>query len=87
MGQCVDVSPARQVESPVPELISVSWQGPREETTRGGLVREAHPVAVDLPSQVLAPECKESVEKKKASWAVRQEKGNLLEGKERVTGP
>ena len=42
---------------------------------------------VDLPSQVLAPESKASVEKKKASWAVRQEKGNLLEGKERMTGP
>ena len=50
MGRCVDVSPTRQVESPVPELISVSWQGPREGTTRGGLVRGAHTAAVDLPS-------------------------------------
>ena len=58
MGRCVDVSPTRQVESPVPELISVSWQGPREGTTRGGLVRGAHTVAVDLPSQVPTPECK-----------------------------
>ena len=49
-------------------------------------MRGAHPVAVDLPSQVLAPGCKESVEKKKASWAVRQEKGNLFKGKERVAG-
>ena len=35
---------------------------------------------------VSAPECKASAEKKRASQAVRQEKGNLLEGKERVTG-
>ena len=28
-----------------------------------------------------------SAEKKKVSWAIRQEKGNLLEGRERVTGP
>ena len=85
MGQYVDVSPARQVESPIPipELASVSWQDPREGTTGGG---GAHPVAVDLPSPVLAPECKASAEKKRASQAVRQEKGNLLEGKERVTG-
>ena len=26
------------------------------------------------------------VQRKRVSWAVRQEKGNLLEGKERVTG-
>ena len=32
-------------------------------------------------------QCKASAEKKRVSWAVRQEKGNLLEGKERVTGP
>ena len=29
---------------------------------------------------------KASAEKKRVSWAVRQEKGNLLEGKEGVTG-
>ena len=58
MGQCVDVSPARQVESLFQELISVSQQSPREGTTGGGLVRGAHPVAVDLPSQVPTPECK-----------------------------
>ena len=54
MGQYVDVSPARQVESPIPipELTSVSWQDPREGTTGGG---GAHPVAVDLPFQVSAP--------------------------------
>ena len=48
MGQYVDVSPARQVESPIPipELASVSWQDPREGTTGGGLVRGAHPVVV-----------------------------------------
>ena len=86
MGQCVDVSPVRQVESPIPELASVSQQDPREGTTGGGHVRGAHPVAVDLPSQVSAPECKASAERKRASRAVRQEKGNLLEGKERVTG-
>ena len=45
------------------------------------------PSCVALPSQVLAPECKASAEKKRASWAPRQEKGNLLEGNERVTGP
>ena len=87
MGQCVDVSPARQVESPVPDLISVSRPGPRQGTTEGGLVRGAHPVVVDLPSQVSAPERKPSAEKKRASQAVRQDKGNLLEGKETVTGP
>ena len=87
MGPCVDVSPARQVENPSPELVSVSRQGPREGTTAGGLVRGAHPVSVDLPSQGSAPEGKASAEKKRASWAVRQEKGNLLEGKERMTGP
>ena len=81
----MDVSPARQVESPILEIISVSWQ--REGTTGGGLGRRAHPAAVDLPSQVSAPECKASAEKKRSSQAVRQEKGNLLEGKEKVTGP
>ena len=30
----------------------------------------------------LSPYCTASAEKKRASWAVRQEKGNLLEGKE-----
>ena len=54
----MDVSPARQVDGPVRELVSVSRPGPREGTTRGGLVRGAHTVAVDLPSQVPTPECK-----------------------------
>ena len=67
MGQCVDVSPARQVENPVLELISVSQQSPREGTTGGGLVRGAHTDAVDLLSQVSAPECKASAEKKRPS--------------------
>ena len=40
----MDVSPARQVESPDPGLVSVSQQGPREGITGGGLVRRAHPV-------------------------------------------
>ena len=31
--------------------------------------------------------CKVSAEEKGVSWAVRQEKGNILEGNERVTGP
>ena len=87
MGECVHISPTKQVESPVPELFSVSQQGPREGTIRGGLVRGAHPVAVNLLSWVLAPECKARAEKKRASWAVGQEKGNLLQEKERVTGP
>ena len=82
----MDVSLARQVQSPILELVLVSLQGPREGTTRGGLMREAHPIVVDLPSWVSAPECKASAEKKRSSQAVRQEKGNLLEGKERVTG-
>jgi len=73
VGQCVDVSPARQVASPIPELVSVSWQGPREETTEGGLMRGVCSVVVDLPSWVLASECKASAEKKRASWAVREE--------------
>ena len=38
-------------------------------------------------SRFSAPECKASAEKRRASQAVRQEKGNLLEGNERVTGP
>ena len=59
----VDVSPVSQVESPVPELISVSGQGPREGTTGGGLMRGAHPVVVYLPSWVLAPECMVNAEK------------------------
>ena len=82
MGQYVDVSPARQVESPIPipELASVSWQDPREGTTRGGFVKEAHPVVVDLPSWVSAPECKLSAKKKRVSWAVRQ-KGKFIRGK------
>ena len=63
----MDVSPARQVESLFQELISVSQQSPREGTTGGGLVRGAHTDAVDLLSQVSAPECKASAEKKRPS--------------------
>ena len=40
----MDVNPARQGESPILELVSVSQKGLREGTTRGGLVRGAHPV-------------------------------------------
>ena len=74
MGQCVHISPTKQVESPVPELFSVSQQGPREGTTGGGLVRGAHTVAVDLLSQVSAPECKASAEKKRPSRQARKRK-------------
>ena len=69
----MDVSPARKVESPILELVSVSWQGVREETTEGGLVRGTCSVVVDLPSWVSASECKAIAEKKRASWAVREE--------------
>ena len=86
MGQGVHVRPARRVESPVPELISVSRQNPREGITRGGLVRGAHPVVVDLPHQVWVPECKASAEKKRVESGSQARKGNVLEGKERVTG-
>ena len=74
MGWCVHVSPARQVEHPILELVSVSRQGPREGTPGGWLVRGAHPVAVDLPSRILGPESKESAQKKRVSWAVRQKR-------------
>ena len=87
MGWCVDVGPARQVESSVSELVSFSQQGPREGMAGSGLMRGTHPVVVDPSSQVLAPKCKVSAEEKRASRAIRQEKGNLLEGKERVIGP
>ena len=42
MGRCVDVSPARPVERPVLDFVSVSRQGPREGTSGSGLVRGAH---------------------------------------------
>ena len=38
------------------------------------------------PTLILGRDHKASAGKKRASWAVRQEKGNVLEGKERVTG-
>ena len=59
----MDVSPVRQMESPVPELSSVSGQSPREGTAGGGLMRGAHPVLVYLPSWVLAPECTVNAQK------------------------
>ena len=55
-----------------------SWSLPQflvQVQGRGGLVTGAHPVVVDLPSPVSAPECKASAEKKRTSRAVRQEKG------------
>lgn len=42
VGRCVDVSPARPVERPVLDFVSVSRQGPREGTSGSGLVRGAH---------------------------------------------
>lgn len=87
MGWCVDVSPARQVENSVLELVSFSQQGPREGITGSGLMRGTHPVVVDPSSQVLVPKCKVSAEEERASRVIRQEKGNLLEGKERVIDP
>ena len=54
-----------------------SWSFPQflvQVQGRGGLVTGAHPVAMDLSSWVLGPECKASAEKKRASHAVRQEK-------------
>ena len=81
MGRCVDVSPARQVESPILGLISVSWQGPREGTTRDGLGRGAHPVGMDLPSQVLAPECKANAEEKQSKLGSQARKGKFIRGK------
>ena len=33
------------------------------------------------------PLCTASIEKKTVTWAVRQEKGNVLDGNKRVTGP
>ena len=75
-----------QGKSPTLELILVSQKGLREGTTRGGLVRGAHPVVDGSSLACLVPECKASAEKNRASQAFRQEKGNLLEGKERVTG-
>ena len=56
------------MESPAPELVSVSRQGPGEGTTGGGFVREAQPLEVDLLSRVSAPECKASEEKKMGLW-------------------
>ena len=80
MGWCVDISPTRQLESPVPELFSVSQQGSREGTVRGGLVRGDHPVVVNLPSWVLAPGRKASVEKK-SELGSQARKGKFIRGK------
>ena len=67
-----------------------SSQGPiagSQGGDRGRWAREkSPPMCGDLPSWVSAPECTVSAEKKRASPAVRQEKGNLLGGKERMTG-
>ena len=71
VGWWVEVSPAKQAESPVLELVSVSWQGPREG---------AHPAVVDLPFWVVSPESKATAEKNRVSWAVRQ-KGKFIRGK------
>ena len=55
-----------------PELISVSWQDSKEGTTSGGFRKGAHPVAVDLPSRVLTPECKTSVEEREQGSQVKE---------------
>ena len=84
VGRCVDVSPARQVESPILGLVSVSWQGPREGTTGDRLVRGAHPAVVALPSQVLAPECKAGLQMRcpRRWWEVHlMESANCLVGR------
>ena len=79
----MDVSPARQVESPIPELASVSWQGPREGTTGGGLLKPSCG-GFSFPgfSTRMQGECRE----KESEPGSQARKGNLLEGNERVTG-
>ena len=86
MGRCVDVSPTRQVESPILGLVSVSWQGPREATTRGGLVRGAHPVAVDLPSRVRHQNVRRGREKE-SELGSQARKGKFIRGKREGAGP
>ena len=74
----MDVSPARQVESPDPGLVSVSQQGPREGITGGGLVRRAHPVgwiAGFLHENIRRVKIKESEPGSQAR------KGNFIRGK------
>ena len=85
-GPVCGYQPSKASGESRPELISV-WQGPKEGTTGGGLMRRANPAGVDLPSQVSAPECKASAEKRVSKPGGQARKGNLSEGSERVTGP
>ena len=82
--QWVDVSPARQVESPVLELISVSQQGPRGGTTGGGLVREAHPVG--WISEFLHHNVRQ-VKIKESELGSQVRKGNFIRGKRESDWP
>ena len=78
----MDVSPARQVESPDPELVCFSARSKGGDHRRWAC-EKSPPSGVDR--RVSAPEYKASEDR--VSQAVRKEKGILLEGKERVTGP
>ena len=55
--------------------------GPGEGAPGGGLLRRAHPAAVDLPSRVSAPKCKASAERKRASRGSQTRKGKFIRGK------
>ena len=68
-----------------PGAVSGSRQGPREGTAGRWARERSPPGAVDLPSRVSAPECKASAEQESEPQS-RLEKGNVLEGKEKVTG-
>ena len=83
MGQCVDVNPARQVESRILWLASVSRRGPREGTTGGGLLKPSCG-GFSFPgfSTRMQGECRE----KESEPGSQARKGNLLEGHERGTG-
>ena len=75
VGRCVGVSPAGQAESPVPELVSGSRRGPgRGPPSCGG----SSPLGSGAR---MSGECREESEPDSQA-----KKGNLLEGKERVTG-
>ena len=84
MGQCVDVNSARQAESLVPGAHLKFLGKVRGRGRQRWACERSPPSCSGLPSWVLAPECRVSAEKKRASPAVRQEKGSSLEGKERV---
>ena len=89
MGWCVIVNPARQVECPVPELISVSRQGPREGTTAGGLVRGAHPVYGGSSLSGFGTRMQGECREKESEAGQSGKKRKFVRGKtnHRVTGP